>query len=338
MSSSEWSDIESDPAVFTDIIETMGVKDVQVKELYALDDDFLAQVVPAFGLIFLFKWDETVMSANREAIMKNAIKHEDTDPDLFYARQIIRDACATQALLSVVLNAPGVDVGNSLRDFKEFTREFPPDLKGEAIGDNTVIRDAHNRYARPEVFYRDSSGKARRPATKDDEVYHFVAFIPFKGDIYELDGLKPGPVRLGKIEDASGREEEGGAWLRAVRPHIEERIAQYGGAIHFTLLAVIRNRETVVRERITACVAAGDEAAARALEEELEEEREARRVAQAENVRRRHNYIPFVVEALKVLERKGKLEELVAKARVKDEERRRRAAAAEEAAKSSMSS
>ena len=34
---------------------------------------------------------------------------------------------------------------------------------------------------------------------EDQDSYHFVAYLPINGRIYELDGLKDGPVDLGNF-------------------------------------------------------------------------------------------------------------------------------------------
>jgi len=56
MSEKEWTTIESDPGVFTDLIKSIGCDDVQVEEIYGLDDLANYNKIGSYGIIFLFKW------------------------------------------------------------------------------------------------------------------------------------------------------------------------------------------------------------------------------------------------------------------------------------------
>jgi ubiquitin carboxyl-terminal hydrolase L5 len=168
-----WCTIESDPGVFNEMLTNLGVKDVAVEEIYSLEE-MEQQREPSYGLIFLFKWKD-------ESDSRPFVDPSDV-PDLFFARQVVQNACATQALLSVILNTPDIDIGEDLREFKLFTSELDSESRGFAIGGSDKIRITHNSFARAEPFFIEELRQAK--GDKED-VYHFVAYIPFKGKVYE---------------------------------------------------------------------------------------------------------------------------------------------------------
>ena len=64
---------------------------------------------------------------------------------------MVTNACATQALLAILMNRDDIDLGPLLSNFKEFTKDVPPEVKGMAIGSSAEIRDIHNQFARFEL-------------------------------------------------------------------------------------------------------------------------------------------------------------------------------------------
>ena len=60
----------------------------------------------------------------------------------------INNACASVALLNIVNNLPNVVLGEQLCSFKNFTANFTPALRGDAIGNFEYVKAIHNSFAR----------------------------------------------------------------------------------------------------------------------------------------------------------------------------------------------
>ncbi len=160
--------------------------------------------------------------------------------------------------MSILLNNPSIKLGETLSNFRDFTQHFPSDLKGEAISNSDVIRDVHNSFARADPFQSDET----KVATEDDDVFHFVAYVPVDGKLYELDGLQPAPICHGDCPMDQWIDSGNlipvyllcvsiNPWS-AVKPIIQERIAGYASSeIRFNLMGVIKSRLSVYQEQLS---------------------------------------------------------------------------------------
>jgi ubiquitin carboxyl-terminal hydrolase L5 len=244
---------------------------------------------------------------------------------MFFAKQKVQNACATQAILGILLNREEIKLGPELEAFKENTKDLDPTMKGIAIGENEHIRKVHNSFKTQEPFESDE-----RMATSKDDVFHFISYVPVNGSLMEIDGLKEGPVNHGECTEEN--------WLSKVKPVIEKRIAQYQTSeIRFNLMAVTKdpleeyqNEMKEISKRISELEKdeskiAELEAAKMDKQDILDKihthEAKLERYS-VENARRRHNWFPLIIELLKVLAKNGKLEPAIQASQEKTKQRR----------------
>jgi ubiquitin carboxyl-terminal hydrolase L5 len=348
--SNEWCTIESDPGVFSELIEGLGVKDISVEEIITINDrNYLSQLEPIHGFIFLFRWDnQKPYKPDRTSI---------NVPGLFFAKQVIKDNCATQALLSVLLNnSHRIDIGEQLTTFREFSIGLDPYLRGDTIGQSEHIRKVHNSFAKPDGFLYVRDPNDKRKGKKED-AFHFVAYTQDKNskNVYEIDGLQEGPILLGSASEDKD-------WIDVVIQEVQSRMSHYAtNEIRFTLLAVVDSPMKNINQNISNLTSeikkglqnlkASPEGAklmeginfdvtefedskeqSNMIQEEVSleglagrlnanyselvaqksrrQEEEAKKQKQTlENQRRKHNYIPFIFELLKQGVKSGALQQ-----------------------------
>lgn len=115
--------IESDPGVFTTLVRTLGAQGLQVVELYDIEPWASEHLHPIYGLAFCFLWRRD----NDVSLKKTPNGLEDGEDDsakLWFANQLSDDACASMAILNVLLNVEEVDVGERLREFRNETERM----------------------------------------------------------------------------------------------------------------------------------------------------------------------------------------------------------------------
>ncbi|KAF9873594.1 ubiquitin carboxyl-terminal hydrolase, family 1 [Colletotrichum karsti] len=253
-----WCEVESEPAFFTAMLREMGVRNVKVQEVLSVDEDYVAMLPqPVYGFIFLYQYfaenyeDDQVVDGR----------------DLWFANQTTDNACATVALTNILMNSDGVDLGKKLQDFKEATKDLSTPLRGHALSSNTFIRSVHNSFTRrmdhlnADLFLENEASeskkkKRRAPSKKktkkqkinSESGFHFIAYVPANGSVWELDGLKTRPVCLGPLED-------GAHWTNLVRPEIQARMLQFEeSALSFNLLALCHTPLASISDSITSTI------------------------------------------------------------------------------------
>ncbi|KAJ7025392.1 ubiquitin C-terminal hydrolase [Mycena alexandri] len=273
--------IESDPGVFTSLIRKLGIRGTELVELYDIEPWAVDHLNPR-GLVFCFMW------------RKDAHRPGDFDDPaaerVWFANQLSDDACASLAILNIALNCPDIDIGEELAGFRRETESMSPVMKGLAISSSPLIRTAHRAFARPPdlrgALYSiatstlddaakkkknppivkkpppkpkaaSSTVKVKKEEPDGEEAYHFIGYVPAYGKVWELDGLKSGPLEVGELS------EENTSWMDVVRPALRMKMQKYGGAeggtnIRFSLLALVDgfyekasdNLEFLKRERV----------------------------------------------------------------------------------------
>ncbi|KAJ6511734.1 cysteine proteinase [Mycena vulgaris] len=206
--------IESDPGVFTSLARRVGIRGLELVELFDIEPDAIVHLNPRglgprCGVRVVCEPSQRRSSSKRPEIEHRAV----------------------------------------LGAFKRDTEEMSSVMKGLAISSSAFIREAHRSLARhATAAKRASSSKSKQkkeePVLEASEAYHFIGYVPAYGKVWELDGLKSGLLEVGELvgdsPDAPQKD-----WKDVVRPAIRSKMRKYGGdaesgdSIRFSLLALV---------------------------------------------------------------------------------------------------
>lgn len=253
-----WIPLESNPAILNRYMSTLGVDiskysffDVLSTEDWALD--MIPQ--PVCAVVALFPVGGKVMKRRTKIHRQRLEKYVEGGIDckiddngmesncnhagsVWYAKQRIRNACGTFAILHAIANSPIPTIETALQrnswlqnHFQRSSLTPTPLEKGKLLENDHAIeqyhRDAAKQYA---------SNQTSNQTDDDDEDVdvHYATFVHVNGYLYELDGrVKDGPIRYGKtsqndlLKDACVVVEE---WMKA---DVDQ--------VRFTILALAPN-------------------------------------------------------------------------------------------------
>ncbi|KAF3175324.1 hypothetical protein TWF788_008437 [Orbilia oligospora] len=230
-----WCTIESEPAIFNQILRDAGVTNTRVIELYSLDESILdepetrvkSDKPPGRTKVYVVTTiDIAIRSRKQKSVVPIAFEN----------------SCGSLAMINILFNAESVVLGEELAQLKSFTAGLTPPLRGLCLRNSEFLRKNHNSFARrSEIMQnnldvidscKNTKGLANDNGLNTESAYHFIAYVPSGGSVWELDGLKRQPVEIGETDSTS-------RWLLTAMPRVQLQISKYSeNELMFTLLAL----------------------------------------------------------------------------------------------------
>lgn len=181
----KYLELESDPGIFTKILNDLGINSLQVDEVYDLDP--VMSDSETLGYIFLFKWTDDGDKLEKPTKYVKPTKSEkptkcknlpDFENKLIFLRQKASNSCASHALLNIMFNTGHYKESQVLKNIKNkldgvLEDEANPlklrkiaSKRGRILAENATIQEIHNRYA---GFYSEFEDEGLLDESSEDE-------------------------------------------------------------------------------------------------------------------------------------------------------------------------
>ncbi|XP_066346250.1 ubiquitin carboxyl-terminal hydrolase 3-like [Miscanthus floridulus] len=225
-----WPPLESTPEVFNQFMWSLGVPDddVEFHDVYGLDADALDMVPqPVLAVVLCFPDPPQDASYPSEQLLFSGEK--ETQDQVYFIKQIesLGNACGTVALLHAVGNVSSEVnlVENSCLDlFFKSTSGMDPYERAVCLEKDDAMARAHSLAANAGVT-----------ELSDLVEEHYICFVSVNGTLYELDGMKDGPIKHRSCSSIS--------LLQDVVPIIKAIMCNIPNSINFNLMVLSRKEK-----------------------------------------------------------------------------------------------
>lgn len=246
--------LESNPTVFTEFAHSLGLSPIlSFTDIYSVSDPdllaFLPRPIKAIVLLFpisegyekMMKAEESrrdscvleLDSQSQQKTSKFVPRLYQTESNIIWMKQNIKNACGLYALLHILLNIPN---GLVVRDSIVFNLKEAL-ISSENADVSKLVRDIggsmHKDYA--------VQGQTAAPAAEEDVDLHFVCFVNTERGIVELDGRRGGAVVLQESCDEIGDIIESPAVIKRVEQYMS--LADGENALKFAMMGLAPSME-----------------------------------------------------------------------------------------------
>ena len=229
--------LESDPEIFSELIQNLGVRGYEFQDVYSLDDPDLLSFIPrpVHALILVIPEAQIDQTKLRELEATRKVyegKGED-EPTIWYA-QTIQNACGLYAVLHAISNGverSKIESGTPFDSFLKQIIPLGPYDRALALESSEEIKAAHHAAA--------VQGGSEAPAADATDIdHHYICFVRSRKDqrIYEMNGCVKGPIDTGIKQEDEDVLAGGAIGL------IKEYIKQAGDNVGFSLMALVSSQ------------------------------------------------------------------------------------------------
>ncbi|XP_041055923.1 ubiquitin carboxyl-terminal hydrolase isozyme L3 isoform X2 [Carcharodon carcharias] len=176
----------------------------QFGDVFGMDPELLSLVPrPVCSILLLFPVTEKYEAFKQEEEAKIKAEGQKVDPQVYFMKQTISNACGTIGLIHALANNRDkleFETNSVMKKFLDESTPLSPEEKAKYLEKDESIRVTHEFSAQ--------EGQTEAPSLDEKVDLHFITFVNIDGYLYELDGRKPFPINHGSttadnfLEDA----------------------------------------------------------------------------------------------------------------------------------------